>query len=290
MTHLETYLDTLKILPNEFQREFVLMGELDKKAAMVAHEIDVVQASILELASKGGDPNASGDTKKGKNAAPALQGEPTIEDRLAHLRALHQMSVDLSNEKLALAKQSRDMIVSHAARLDDDIELFKEELPPEALRPENEMGGGGGGRKMNSSAKENRGGGGSHSRKSHGRRRDSDSEGSEMEESDEDMEEEEEEYEDPRKGSSHKKNANNAGSSEDVDQTLYCICQQVSHGDMVGCDNENCPYEWFHFDCVGEFLHAAHVALPLHLELCRLACWFGVGARFHLFCLTFVCA
>jgi inhibitor of growth protein 3 len=68
---------------------------------------------------------------------------------------------------------------------------------------------------------------------------------------DEDMEEDEgEEYEDPRKGSSHKKSTN-AASSEEVDSTLYCVCQSVSSGDMVGCDNENCPYEWFHFLCVG---------------------------------------
>ena len=26
---------------------------------------------------------------------------------------------------------------------------------------------------------------------------------------------------------------------------------QVSYGDMVACDNEDCPYEWFHYPCVG---------------------------------------
>ncbi|KAI1707177.1 PHD-finger domain-containing protein [Ditylenchus destructor] len=24
-----------------------------------------------------------------------------------------------------------------------------------------------------------------------------------------------------------------------------------SDGDMVACDNKNCPYEWFHYGCVG---------------------------------------
>eukprot|EP01138_Halocafeteria_seosinensis_P012164 gb/GECG01012432.1/.p1 GENE.gb/GECG01012432.1/~~gb/GECG01012432.1/.p1 ORF type:complete len:214 (+),score=35.67 gb/GECG01012432.1/:1-642(+) len=32
---------------------------------------------------------------------------------------------------------------------------------------------------------------------------------------------------------------------------LYCHCQRVSHGRMVGCDSDNCPYEWFHLPCVG---------------------------------------
>jgi inhibitor of growth protein 3 len=35
------------------------------------------------------------------------------------------------------------------------------------------------------------------------------------------------------------------------DDRKYCICQAVSYGDMVACDNEQCPYEWFHWSCVG---------------------------------------
>lgn len=35
------------------------------------------------------------------------------------------------------------------------------------------------------------------------------------------------------------------------DDRKYCICQNVSFGDMVACDNSDCPYEWFHWDCVG---------------------------------------
>ncbi|ORX98901.1 hypothetical protein K493DRAFT_280121 [Basidiobolus meristosporus CBS 931.73] len=35
------------------------------------------------------------------------------------------------------------------------------------------------------------------------------------------------------------------------DEPLYCICRQISYGQMIGCDNENCPHEWFHYECVG---------------------------------------
>ncbi|KAH8815232.1 inhibitor of growth proteins N-terminal histone-binding-domain-containing protein [Xylogone sp. PMI_703] len=38
---------------------------------------------------------------------------------------------------------------------------------------------------------------------------------------------------------------------EGGDDKKYCICQSVSYGDMVACDNESCPYEWFHWTCVG---------------------------------------
>lgn len=39
--------------------------------------------------------------------------------------------------------------------------------------------------------------------------------------------------------------------SYDPNEPRYCICNQVSYGDMVACDNEACPFEWFHYPCVG---------------------------------------
>ncbi|ESO02605.1 hypothetical protein HELRODRAFT_188772 [Helobdella robusta] len=37
----------------------------------------------------------------------------------------------------------------------------------------------------------------------------------------------------------------------DPNEPRYCLCNDVSYGDMVGCDNEDCPLEWFHYGCVG---------------------------------------
>ncbi|XP_038067203.1 inhibitor of growth protein 3-like [Patiria miniata] len=37
----------------------------------------------------------------------------------------------------------------------------------------------------------------------------------------------------------------------DPNEPRYCLCNQVSYGEMVGCDNSNCPIEWFHYGCVG---------------------------------------
>ncbi|KAF6246664.1 hypothetical protein COO60DRAFT_1649728 [Scenedesmus sp. NREL 46B-D3] len=37
----------------------------------------------------------------------------------------------------------------------------------------------------------------------------------------------------------------------DASEPRYCVCKGVSYGDMVCCDNEECPVEWFHFPCVG---------------------------------------
>lgn len=42
-----------------------------------------------------------------------------------------------------------------------------------------------------------------------------------------------------------------AEQAEDVDEdeTRYCICDDISHGDMIYCDN-NCEQQWFHLECM----------------------------------------
>lgn len=37
----------------------------------------------------------------------------------------------------------------------------------------------------------------------------------------------------------------------DPNEPKYCICNQPSQGDMIGCDNPACTREWFHNICVG---------------------------------------
>lgn len=32
--------------------------------------------------------------------------------------------------------------------------------------------------------------------------------------------------------------------------TKYCYCRGDEYGEMVGCDNDECPYQWFHLDCL----------------------------------------
>lgn len=36
----------------------------------------------------------------------------------------------------------------------------------------------------------------------------------------------------------------------DPNEPTYCLCNQVSYGEMIGCDNPQCAIEWFHFGCV----------------------------------------
>jgi hypothetical protein len=43
----------------------------------------------------------------------------------------------------------------------------------------------------------------------------------------------------------------NADSAIDPSEPVYCVCRQVAFGDMIACDNSDCPVEWFHCQCVG---------------------------------------
>lgn len=37
----------------------------------------------------------------------------------------------------------------------------------------------------------------------------------------------------------------------DEDGVKYCVCNIKNKGDMVACDADDCPIEWFHLECVG---------------------------------------
>lgn len=52
-----------------------------------------------------------------------------------------------------------------------------------------------------------------------------------------------------RKKKQSKKRKTISKNSADIEPT-YCICEEVSYGNMVCCDNDVCPIEWFHFKCV----------------------------------------
>lgn len=41
------------------------------------------------------------------------------------------------------------------------------------------------------------------------------------------------------------------GSGPLADEQVYCSCKRISFGEMIACDNADCPFEWFHLSCVG---------------------------------------
>ncbi|SPJ85557.1 uncharacterized protein FTOL_11338 [Fusarium torulosum] len=41
------------------------------------------------------------------------------------------------------------------------------------------------------------------------------------------------------------------GNPIDPDEPKYCLCNRVSFGTMIACENSDCKQEWFHLECVG---------------------------------------
>ena len=41
-----------------------------------------------------------------------------------------------------------------------------------------------------------------------------------------------------------------ADDADEDDPGTWCYCQESRGGDMVGCDNKNCPIKWFHVSCL----------------------------------------
>lgn len=39
--------------------------------------------------------------------------------------------------------------------------------------------------------------------------------------------------------------------ADEQDDKNYCYCNSPSYGEMVGCENSECPREWFHISCLG---------------------------------------
>jgi hypothetical protein len=54
---------------------------------------------------------------------------------------------------------------------------------------------------------------------------------------------------------------------EEENEPRYCYCNEVSYGEMVACDNENCQRQWFHLRCAG--LREAPTTAKWYCDECK---------------------
>ncbi|KAL4631056.1 inhibitor of growth protein 5 [Arapaima gigas] len=218
--YLEHYLDSIENLPCELQRNFTLMRELDHRTEEKKGEIDQLAKEYIANVR-------------------TLASEQRVE-HLQKIQAAYSKCKEYSDDKVQLAMQTYEMVDKHIRRLDADLARFENELKEKlevsgyenlerrTLKNVSFSEG-------NRNLKEKKGPKG-RSRKG----------------SDDDS---------PKK----KKLKNGPEFSEsllavhpsdvldmpvDPNEPTYCLCHQVSYGEMIGCDNQDCPIEWFHFACV----------------------------------------
>ncbi|KAJ8384281.1 hypothetical protein AAFF_G00206380 [Aldrovandia affinis] len=209
--YLEHYLDSIENLPCELQRNFTLMRELDSRTEEKKGEIDKLAAEYISTV---------------KNLAS--------EQRVEHLQKIenaYSKCKEYSDDKVQLAMQTYEMVDKHIRRLDADLARFENELK-EKLEVSGYESPEGRALKKTRSLKDKRG-----SRTC-------------------------------EEGPFLRLDLFCLVSPEfndsilavhpsdvldmpvDPNEPTYCLCHQVSYGEMIGCDNPDCPIEWFHFSCV----------------------------------------
>ncbi|XP_056092406.1 inhibitor of growth protein 5b isoform X1 [Rhinichthys klamathensis goyatoka] len=202
-------------LPCELQRNFSLMGDLDNRT-------EEKKAEISELASE---------------YIGNVRNMPS-EERVQHLKKIenaYSKCKEYSDDKVQLAMQIYEMVDKHIRRLDADLARFENDLQ-EKLDS---------GSPDSSDEKQ--------SRKDKNIKDKRGSNGREKKGSDQDSPKQKK----LKAGSNISESLLAMHPSDvldmpvDPNEPTYCLCSQVSYGEMIGCDNSDCPIEWFHFACVG---------------------------------------
>ncbi|XP_076328499.1 inhibitor of growth protein 5 isoform X1 [Tachypleus tridentatus] len=222
--YLEHYLDSLETLPLELQRNFTLMRELDTKAQELLKNIDIIAEEYL---------------KNVRNLSPEQKTH-----HMEKIQKLFEKTKEYGDDKVQLAMQTYEMVDKHIRRLDADLARFEADLKDKALS-------------MQSSDSES-------SQKKKGRKSKEKCEKKKARlrgtSSDEDIPKSArkklkgqvplpEPVPVPALGITHPSDV--LDMPVDPNEPTYCLCHQVSYGEMIGCDNPDCPIEWFHFACVG---------------------------------------
>ncbi|CAM0876235.1 unnamed protein product [Alopecurus aequalis] len=227
--YVDDYLEYSSTLAGDLQRILSTMHELDERADGILGQTKRQIRYVLGVSSHGAErPNTVDD-------------EDAASDRMKKdVENSQDNALSLCTEKVLLARQAYDLIESHIKRLDEDLGQFAEDLKQEGKIPPDEppilppmpMGG--------RDEKRRHGFNTPQASKKFREREWERERGMDFDLM-------------PPPGSTKK-----AAASMDVEPMIdpneptYCICHQVSYGDMIACDNENCEGgEWFHYSCVG---------------------------------------
>ncbi|XP_036373000.1 inhibitor of growth protein 2 [Megalops cyprinoides] len=227
VSYVEDYLECVESLPLDIQRNVSLLREIDTKYQEVLKEVD----DVFEKYKKEVD---GGQRKRLQNQ---LQ------------RALIS-SQELGDEKIHVVTQMMELVENRSRQMDSHSLCFQE--PAEAERVAAEKGRQEAPPPERSSARRPR-------RQRNSESRDSGGAANGVEEAGEEPPPPPPPREKKSKSAKKKKRskakpereASPAEFTIDPNEPTYCLCDQVSYGEMIGCDNEQCPIEWFHFSCVG---------------------------------------
>lgn len=211
--YLEHYLDSLETLPGELRRNFTKMTDKDVMNKEIMVQIDGTSDDYL---------------RKVRDLSPTKR-----KAEMEKIQHMFKKAKELSDEKVNIAVATYEMIDKHIRKLDSDLAKFESEMKDKGRLSQTESEEEEVVNKKKMKDKKKKG---------------------------------VKEEENNKKKKKAKKVENlttplisyvGSGVPQEVldmpvdpNEPTYCTCQQVSYGEMIGCDNQDCPIEWFHFGCM----------------------------------------
>ncbi|GAA5883084.1 hypothetical protein JCM16303_006082 [Sporobolomyces ruberrimus] len=232
----EEYHDIVTELPLDYQRTFMLMKELDDEQTTHSTTLSSTLRSYLQNPS----------------SLPSSEPHPFTQIQ----KTYSSLSLTLL-DKLNLSLTLYESIDRHIQRLDNDLSLYEEGLviglregtlpskdAPSTLNHSGGTGGGGGNGK---------GGGEGNLVGEHEKEWKKIQGVVKREEKARQMKKKEIMNQEGGQGKENQQQPLVLGMPKTVDpnEPTYCYCSRVAFGEMIGCENEECPREWFHLECVG---------------------------------------
>ncbi|KAL7116909.1 hypothetical protein ACP275_03G035900 [Erythranthe tilingii] len=221
---VDDYLEHSSTLPAELQRLLNTVRELDERSQAMMNQTRQQTKYCLGLASQGGPFGRKQEEE-----------DELFEKLRKEIEVNQDNALNLCTEKVLLARQAHDLIDSHMKRLDEDLNNFMEDLKQEGKIPQDESPVLPPLPLVPKIEKRKPIYGTPQPKRLDLKDRDWDRDFALM----------------PPPGNLKKEFAS-PDQPIDPNEPIYCVCHQVSFGDMIACDNENCQGgEWFHYACVG---------------------------------------
>ncbi|XP_056432018.1 inhibitor of growth protein 2 [Gadus chalcogrammus] len=234
INYVEDYLECVESLPLDIQRNVSLLREIDSKYQEVLQEVD----DVFERYK--GEQDAAQRKR--------LQGQ---------LQRALILSQELGDEKIHVVTQMTELVENRSRQMDSHSQCLQEpaesERPPAAVERRS-------GPPQEPPAPPERSSARRPRRQRNSESRDSCHNSANGSLADDPVDEPPSSQPREKKSKSAKKKKRKAKQERDAspvdfaidpNEPTYCLCEQVSYGEMIGCDNEQCPIEWFHFSCVG---------------------------------------
>merc|ERR1712071_20496 len=268
-TYLENYLDSVENLPNDLGRHISRMRQLDVDFQSLLRDVEHYQ-DVLQKNTK--PPESLKDTSE-SNAAAGSSSAGAGHWRKRILQKVQSMlisSLEIGDEKLQIVQTMQDLVENKSRQLEADCKTLDHETTDttkeSVSQNRDSLAAGGGG----SSSGGNAGNGGERQSKRARRIRTENDRDSPILNTPVSSSSSQRKMShvtgsaSASSGGSKKKKRRSGRVTErekersaspleipiDPDEPTYCLCDQVSYGEMIGCDNDLCPIEWFHFSCV----------------------------------------